>query len=125
MESCVVWTVHDYFDGCIIGVANFENYCCIYERIFDERADDWSDNYFLTPINQIDFANIMCDWERWKMWLLEYDKGINQVTDWANGIDLEAIAANSQSYRKFVRHGAFVGDWQYCDNMNVTWSSSV
>lgn len=49
MDYNNVWTVNDYFDGCIIGVADYKNHPYIYERIFDEEKDGWSGNYYLTP----------------------------------------------------------------------------
>jgi len=110
MDDDIVWTVNDYWDGCTMGLADFENNHCIYERIFDEKADEWSDNYYLTPISQTDFSVVMQDWERWKMWRLEFDGGEKSISDWEKGIDLETIAKKSSAYRKTIRHGNFMGD---------------
>jgi len=123
MDSDIVWTVNDYWDGCIIGVADFENNHCIYERIFDEKADEWSDKYYLTPIRQADFSVIMKDWERWKKWLLEYGNGKKSISDWEKGIDLEAISKTSSAYQETIRHGKFMGDWRFCESMTVKWSN--
>ena len=124
MNECTVRTVINYWDGCIIGVAEFENNPCIYERIFDEKIDDWCNDYYLTPINKSNFAIIMQDWERWKEWRSKFDKGSNTISSHENGVDIATIAINSSSYRKFTRHGIFKGDWVYCENMKVIWSDT-
>ena len=125
MGEYAVWTVNDYWDGCVIGVAEFDNRHCIYERIFDEKTDDWSDNYYLTPINKSDFAIIMHDWERWKRWRSDFDKGSNTISSHEKGIDIGAIARNAPNYRKFTQHGVFTGDWRYCENVKVIWSDTA
>ena len=122
MNEHTVWTVNDYWDGCIIGVAEFENEYCIFERIFDDKTDDWSNNYYLTPINKLDFTVIMQDLERWKKWRSDFDKGNNTISSYEKGIDLAAIARTALDYRKFTQHGVFTGDWAYCENMKVKWS---
>ena len=125
MDSNTVWTVNDYMDGCIIGVADYSNSHCIYERIFDEEMDKWSENYYLTPISQVDFSVILHDWERWKKWRLDFDNNQRPISDWKQGIELEVIAKKSSNYRKAIQHGIFIGDWRYCEDMKVKWSTPI
>jgi len=123
MDSNIVWTVNDYFDGCKIGVADYENIHCIYERIFNEEKDDWTNNYFLTPISQSDFSLIISDWERWKEWRKNFDNGKQQDT-FVSKVNLESISLSSNEYRKKICRGTFSsGNWAYCDNMKVKWSN--
>ena len=125
MDDDIVWTINDYWDGCTMGIADFENNHCIYERIFDEKKDEWSNNYYLTPISQADFLVVVQDWERWKKWRLDFDNGIKSTSSWEKGIDLEAIARNSSDYRKTIRYGKFMGDWRCCESMTVKWNKST
>lgn len=60
-----VMTVFDWWSGPVCGIANYKGVPCIYERIFDEVKDEWSDEYYLTPIGE-DAVNILLgDWEIW------------------------------------------------------------
>ena len=60
-----VITINDWWDGPKLGLACFNGLVCIYERLFDEAADDWSDIYFLTPIDSEAEKRILIQWEAW------------------------------------------------------------
>lgn len=121
MKDDKVWTVNDYFDGCILGVADFNYMHCIYERIFEGEKDAWTNNYYLTPISSEDFEIIINSWEIWKKWRMNFDRGIKQAS-YESKIDLEKISMQSNEYRKLTLHGEFSGDWRYCENMFVRWT---
>lgn len=63
METVI--TINDWWDGPLCGLAYCNGIVCIYERIFDDTKDDWSDEYYLTPIT-FDLQNeIMNEWNEW------------------------------------------------------------
>ena len=43
MEKVI--TIFDWWDGPLCGLASYKGSICIYERIFDEIRDEWSDEY--------------------------------------------------------------------------------
>ncbi len=45
-----VHTVHDYYDRPLTGVADLGGKPHAYSRIFDDEVDDWTDEYWLSPI---------------------------------------------------------------------------
>ena len=47
------------------GLVYFDDIVCIYERVFDEKKDDYIDEYYLTPINDDENAEIMKEWDEW------------------------------------------------------------
>jgi len=105
MKNDIVWTINDWFDGPKIGVAEFDNLKCIYERIFDENTDEYTNNYYLTPITEKQFVMVMKDWDIWinKVHLSNDKKGIIEE----NIIDLYAIAEKSKDCRKIIKYGIF------------------
>ena len=63
MEKVI--TINDWWDGPLLGLAYYNGIVCIYERVFDETIDDFSNEYYLTPINS-DFENeILKEWQEW------------------------------------------------------------
>jgi len=71
----IVFTVTDYWDGPLNGIANFLGKPHFYERIFDSASDDYSDMYRLTPIDEPTFRLAMEDWEIWCRWELAFHTG--------------------------------------------------
>lgn len=49
MEKVI--TISEWWDGPLRGLAYYNGDVCIYERFFDEAEDEWSDDYYLTPID--------------------------------------------------------------------------
>lgn len=70
-----VFTVNDYYDGPLKGIANFQGKPHFYERIFDSASDDYSDMYRLTPVDEPTFRLAMEDWEIWRRWELAFHTG--------------------------------------------------
>jgi hypothetical protein len=71
----IVFTVTDYWDGPLIGIANFQGKPHFYECIFDVAQDDYSDLYRLTPVDDPTFRLAMEDWEIWCRWELAFHTG--------------------------------------------------
>jgi len=60
-----VMTIFDWWDGPLYGLTTFDGSVCIYERIFDESMDDWSSEYYLTPIDDDSVDLLLRDWNIW------------------------------------------------------------
>jgi hypothetical protein len=71
----MVFTVDDYYDGPLKGIANFQGKPHFYERIFDSATDDYSDIYRLTPIDDRIFRLAMEEWEIWRRWEVAFHAG--------------------------------------------------
>lgn len=63
MEKVI--TISNWWDGPLDGLAHYNGVVCIYERIFDKAKDDWSDEYYLTPINSALQNEILNEWNEW------------------------------------------------------------
>jgi len=70
-----VFTVIDYFDGPLKGVANFRRQPHFYDRVFDESQDEYSNLYQLTPISRHVFDLAKEDWVIWKRWESSFHAG--------------------------------------------------
>jgi hypothetical protein len=71
----IVFTVTDYHDGPLDGIANFQGKPHFYERIFDSAIDDYSDMYRLTPVDDRTFRLAMEAWGIWCRWEVAFDTG--------------------------------------------------
>jgi hypothetical protein len=63
-----VLTVWNYYDRPRSGIAMFRGVPHYYECVFDDRTDEWSDYYFLRPLepNTVQLAMEKLEiWERW------------------------------------------------------------
>jgi hypothetical protein len=74
-ELEIVHTVTDYYDGPRGGIANFHGRPHVYESLWDDSADDWSDAFLLQPIDDETFRLAIEDWEIWLRWRLAFDCG--------------------------------------------------
>src|SRR4051812_4787257 len=63
-----VYTVEEYFDGPVSGVADFAGRPHLYKRIFDEVEDEYSSQFDLTPIDPALLAIILEKWAIWQRW---------------------------------------------------------
>jgi hypothetical protein len=63
-----VHTITDWYDGARRGIADFNGKPHYYENRWPEGADDWSEIYFLQPIDDATFALAMEDWGIWLRW---------------------------------------------------------
>lgn len=70
-----VFTVTEYYDGPRKGIANFLGVPHLYECLFDEGKDNFSDQFLLTPIDNETFQLAMEDWSIWQRWELAFKTG--------------------------------------------------
>jgi hypothetical protein len=69
----VVFTVNDYHDGPLRGVANFHGVPHFYERVFDDRTDQYSESYLLVPLDDAVLAAARENWEIFLRWRADFD----------------------------------------------------
>ena len=70
-----VYTVIDYYDGPRKGIADYRGKPYLYECIFDESKDDYTDAFHLAPVDAQTFQLAMEDWGIWQRWELAYHTG--------------------------------------------------
>lgn len=70
-----ILTVHDYYDGPRLGIAEHNGIPHIYEAEFDYNADEYAETYFLSPIAEDLLALILEDWQIWLRWDKEFKAG--------------------------------------------------
>ena len=63
MEKVI--TIHNWWDCPLIGLATYNGLVCIYERVFDDRLDEYIDEYYLTPVTDNEKDEIIADWQEW------------------------------------------------------------
>ena len=63
-----VFTVTDYYDGPRGGIANYHGQPHLYECVFAEEKQDYSNLYRLTPVSQELFLLALEDWAIWERW---------------------------------------------------------
>jgi uncharacterized protein (DUF2235 family) len=68
-----VFTVADYYDGPLTGVANFMGRPHFYERI--RHKNGYSDQYRLTPVSSETLELAREDWEIWLRWESAFHSG--------------------------------------------------
>lgn len=69
------YTVVDYYNGPRRGIADYQGQPHVYERIFDESKDDYSESFRLAPLNAEAFRLAMEDWAIWQLWERAYHAG--------------------------------------------------
>jgi hypothetical protein len=70
-----ILTVHDYYDGPRLGIAEWNGVPHIYEAEFDHNADEYGDTYLLSPIDPALLAFVLEDWEIWLRWQAAWKRG--------------------------------------------------
>jgi hypothetical protein len=63
-----VYTVHDYYDGPRLGIADVDGVPHIYEAEFDHSTDEYGDTFFVSPVDESLLALALEDWEIWLRW---------------------------------------------------------
>jgi hypothetical protein len=71
----IVYTIDDYWDQPRRGVADFIRRPHHYECVFDNEKDEWSDVYFLLPLDDAAFQLHMENWKAWLRWEAAYLAG--------------------------------------------------
>jgi hypothetical protein len=70
-----VYTFADYFDGPRSGVADFEGRPHFYDCIFSREADNFTNQFQLTPTSQEGLALALEDWAIWCRWQVAFRAG--------------------------------------------------
>ena len=82
----------------------------IYERIFDEIRDEWSDEYYLTPIEEADVNTLLRDWNRWRD-TVQNERPLDSyysLEDKANYLRIIELSEQKRAYKKVtVFHGRY------------------
>lgn len=108
-----VLTLNDWWDGPRLGLAIFNNEICIFECIFSETDDDYTDLYHLTPIEEKKVNLILTDWNLWCK-----EVPLNPAVETAQALhlkrktDLHSIAKHSLGYHKYIKQAVFHGKIQ-------------
>lgn len=63
-----VHTMTGYYDGPRSGIADFEGTPHVYESIFDDLGDGYTDTFMLMPIDNDAFLLAIEDWRIWTRW---------------------------------------------------------
>ena len=74
-----VYTVSDYYDGPRKGIANYQGRPHLYECVFDEIKGNYSELFWLAPVDFETFQLAMEDWAIWQRWELAYHSGKTEV----------------------------------------------
>lgn len=117
-----ILTLSDWWDGPLFGLCTFKGEYCVYERVFSEEKDDWSNEYCLTPVDEAAARKIIEDYQRW----CEFMNNGGNAEKWKGAVDISKIAKGSPRYREFTRHALFKGKFTgCCDELKdyfVEWS---
>ena len=70
-----VHTVTDYYDGPRRGIADFGASPHLYESIFNDVLDDYSNEFHLKPVSNELFELALEDWSIWLRWETAHHKG--------------------------------------------------
>jgi hypothetical protein len=70
-----VHTVHDYYDGPRLGIADVAGVPHIYQAEFDHSSGELGDAYFVSPIDEDPLALALEDWEIWLRWNSAFKRG--------------------------------------------------
>lgn len=103
MEKVI--TISDWWDGPLCGLATFEKRVCIYERIFNEDA--WSDEYYLTPIDESATNLLLKDWTIWRE-TVQNEKYFDEYCSDKGNIYQDMIESSAQK-RTYKRTAVFHG----------------
>lgn len=106
-----VFTIDDWGDGPLLGIATYKSQMCIYEQIFSAEKDMYINQYYLTPISNKEAAKISNNWQEWLQWMA-FDKSLERAMQWhKNGkyLDLKKIAKASSNYQQYIKCAKFYG----------------
>jgi hypothetical protein len=70
-----IYTISDYYDGPIQGIASVNSEPHIYQCIFDEKAEEYSRTYSLQPISNECFELFIEQWDIWLRWEAAFKSG--------------------------------------------------
>ena len=71
----LVFTVEDSYDGPRKGIANYQSKPHLYDCMFDEKKQNYSDRYQLTPLDEKSFDLALEAWNIWRRWEMAFSQG--------------------------------------------------
>lgn len=71
--------VIDYWDGPREGVADYCGTPHYFRAVFDEKKDEWSDVFILTPLDQDTYRLLMENKQIWERWQQAYETGATTI----------------------------------------------
>ena len=96
-----VHAIHDYHDGPVGGVADVGGAPHVFEQIFSEEKDEYSDRYRVMEIDQELYSRIMEAWAIFVRWRVALDGGRTTLKthpalpeDRERYLDLEQVIGN-------------------------------
>lgn len=105
-----VITINDWWDGPALGLAYYNGVVCIYERVFDEAKDDWSSEYYLTPINSDSQNEILKEWHEW-CGAVSTDSLDDYYASHVKSNAIKNVIARSKSKRNYRKKAIFSGQY--------------
>jgi len=78
-EFETIYTVDDYWDGPLEGVADYLGKPHYYKCVFDEEREVWTHDFILTPIDSETLDLVLEAWAIWLRWETEFNKGNNSL----------------------------------------------
>lgn len=108
MEKVI--TINNWWDGPLLGLANYNGLVCIYEKIFDETIDEYIDEYYLTPIDDYEKDEIMLEWKKWCNAFLSGNSD-SFYQEYLNNDSISKALINSNSKRKYRKKARFHGQF--------------
>ena len=67
-----VYTVNEYYDGEVFGLADFGGQPHAYDREWDTNANEYGSHFLLAPVEPDLLALVLEDWEIWLRWQAAY-----------------------------------------------------
>ena len=111
MMSDKILSIEDYWNKPILGLTTFQNMFCIYENIFCSEEDEYSDLYYLTPIDDTTFNILIKNWNEWLNWMSIGDPK-SRAIEWSerkNRPSITEFAKKSDNYRQYKKIAQFSG----------------
>jgi len=96
-----VYTVNDYYDGPVLGVADYQGQPHIYEKQFDIDEDEYTNRFLLSQIDPALFSWVMEDWGIWLRWNAAYRKG---------AVDVKTHPALPEDRQRHAELARLIGD---------------
>jgi hypothetical protein len=114
-----VLVIHDYWDEPRAGVALFEGTACYFKCIFDEKLDDYSNRYCLTPLTDEALAAFKEQAKIFRRWRAAYLAGKAKLN---TGPALSAEKSRYEILTRALNETLIIGSGQ---DFYVTGSFSV
>jgi hypothetical protein len=96
-----VYTINEYYDGPVLGVADYRGKPHIYQKQFNREVDEYADRFLLSPIDPELFLWVLEDWEIWLRWDAAYRQG---------KVDIKTHPALPEERQRHAELSQLIGD---------------